>query len=191
MSNQLPYVSLHSGAQADVPLHDYCFPVNGYVSLMGFASLPLFQQGRIRSQQSEIQFDTTLEPYRLHERWVLKSSSFNRVIDGSRDDSDDPVVTEMRHSQYRQFLRVPRNKSTTPTPPQGDILYVINGEDYQPTAALEYWVAEEMQLRSRYPLSRPGTRKEQYSNLETIFESTRLPYTMKHTDEAHSRLHST
>jgi hypothetical protein len=97
-----------------VPLHYYRFSVNGYVSLTGFASLPLFRQGRIQSQQSEMHFDTSLEACRLHERSVLRSSSFNQVIDGSRDDPDDAMATETRHCQYQQFVRVPRNESKTP-----------------------------------------------------------------------------
>ena len=34
-------------------------------------------------------------------------------------------------------------------------------------------------------------QQEPYTKLETIFESTRLHHTMNHTDDAHSRLHST
>jgi hypothetical protein len=34
-------------------------------------------------------------------------------------------------------------------------------------------------------------QQEPYTKLETISESTRLHHTMNHTDEAHSRLHST
>jgi len=112
--HSLPYVSLRSWAQAYVPLHYYRSSVNGYNSLTGFASIPLFRQGRIRSPPSEIHFDTSLEACRLHERRVLRSSSFNQVIDGSRGDSDDPMATETRHSQFRQLLQVPINKSKTP-----------------------------------------------------------------------------
>ena len=136
-----------------MPLNYYRSSVSGYVSLTGFASLPLFRRGRIRSQQqSDIPFGTSLEACRLQERLVLRSSSFNEVIDASRDDSDDPMASEMRHRQYRQFLQVPRNKSKTP--PQRDILHAINGDDSLPTAAINYLLAEEMQLRPRCPSTR-------------------------------------
>jgi len=106
---QLLYVSLRSRVQTYVPLHYYRSSVNGYVSLTGFASLPLFRQWRIRNQQSQIHVDMSPEAWRLHKRWVLRCSSFNQVIDGSRNGSDDQMATEMCHSQYWQFLWVPRN----------------------------------------------------------------------------------
>ena len=112
-STQLPYVSLRSQAQAYVPSNYYRCSLNGYVSLTGFLSLPLSRQGRIRSQSSEIHFDTSPEAFQLHDRWVLRRSSFNDVIDGRRADSDDPTATETWHSRCRQFLRVPRNESKT------------------------------------------------------------------------------
>ena len=50
-------------------------------------------------------------------------------------------------------------------------------------AAINQRLAEEMQLQSRYPLTRRFTSKELHRKLETIVESTRLHYTMKHPDE--------
>jgi len=41
-------------------------------------------------------------------------------------------------------------------------------------------LAEEMQLRSRFPLTRRFASKELYTKLETIYESTRLHHTMNH-----------
>jgi len=130
----------------------------------------------------------SLEACRLHKWGVLRSSSFNHVIDGSRDDSGDPMATKMCRRQYWHFQRVPWHKSKPPLrkctpcdqwrrlPTDGCNKSLIVGGD-----------ANVISL----PVHTSIQQVEAYMKLETVFNSTRLHQKMTYSDNAHSRLYST
>ena len=72
-------------------------------------------------------------------------------------------------------------------PTQGDISHAINGDNSLPTAGINYQLAAEMQLRSRYTLMSQFASKELYTKLEMVCETSRLHYTMINTNKAVSR----
>jgi len=98
------------------------------------------------------------------------------------------MATETRHSQYRQFLRVPRNESKTPS---YEIYRMRSTEKITNRRLQSITDWQSSAITITLSLNASIHQQEPCTKLETIFESTRLPYTMKHTDEAHSRLHST